>query len=106
MSDVKDAALRVCLAASGEGGMSNPTAHIAAWLVGIASATGGFPIEVTRREIQFGYNRSGVSYPGTGCHNNTIRDALQWLEHHGLIKMSHGEHRGGGHHSILLEFVK
>lgn len=103
MTSTKQAAVRLCVAVAQNHDIPSPTARIAAWLIGVAELRGGFPIEVSCRQIQLGVDQDGVKVQGTGCHNATIRESLEWLETRGLISISEGAYSGGGHNSLMIE---
>ena len=81
--------------------MTNATARIGAWLIGAAYKTGGFPIELSFRQIGNGFTRNGVTVEGTGSHATTIRQALEWLEENGHLKSTDGNAVGFGHRSRI-----
>lgn len=102
MNDVLSAAQRLCAATTTIKSMPSPAVRIAAWLIGVAQKQGGFPVQVSYRQIQAGFERDGVQVQGTGCHNATIRESLQWLSDNGLVTMQQGKHSGGGHHAVVV----
>jgi hypothetical protein len=86
--------------------MSNATVRIAGWLIGAAKATGGFPLELSFRQIAHGFEKDGVVVPGTGSRLETVRDSLKWLEEHGYLKVEQGRPSRNNHHyyHYTLEF--
>ncbi len=96
------AAVRYCIASTTLPHMPNPAARIGAWLAGVCSALKTDTIEVSYRQIQLGLSRGGFFFEGTGCHNATIRESMQWLEQEGLIATKQGEYTGGGHHAVAV----
>jgi len=77
--------------------VSNATARIGAWLIGVAEQRGGFPVELTYRQIRDGIQVDDDSIPGTGSRLETIKAAVQWLEDHGVLETSIGGPSGFGH---------
>lgn len=94
-------AVRFCKAVSTHPQMSNATARIGAWLIGAAAATGGFPLELTLRQIQTGFTRNGRTVQGTGSRPETIRASLEWLEANGYLNSVDGRRGGFGHYSRI-----
>ena len=62
--------------------ISNATARVAMWIHGVALISGGYPVDVSYRQIQKGIKLADQSIPGTGCRVETIKEALSWLEDH------------------------
>lgn len=93
-----------CLTVSQRNDIPNPIARIGAWIVGAASLTGGFPLEVTFREIHSGFLRNGVRVEGTGCHLSTVARALVWLEECKIIRVESGKPSGFGHHARIIHW--
>lgn len=89
-ADAKAESLSLCRAVIENPDMPNPAAKIAAWVVGVASKTGGFPVEVNGRQIEFGFEANGVKFEGTNNHRETIKSALEWLEERGIIRVEEG----------------
>lgn len=89
---------RFCERVSETPEMSNATARVAAWLIGVAMKLGGFPLSLSIRQICNGFERDGMEFPGTGCRIETAKYALQWLEENGLLESTEGEKSGFGHH--------
>ena len=85
MSDTM--AARLCELTVSQPGMPNAAARVGAWIVGYAQSNGGFPVELTFRQIQ----------AATGCHNDTIRNSVEWLVNAGLFRTEDGAHSGGAH---------
>lgn len=79
-------------------------ARVGAWIIGAAEASGGFPIELTMRQIGKGYTKDGVTLVGTGSRWETITDALEWLEDNGVLRSSPGRGVGFGHQSKIYTF--
>jgi hypothetical protein len=79
--------------------MSNATARIGAWMIGAAKQVGGFPLELSLRQISEGFTVGRVTVKGTGSRLETIKAALEWLEQEGLLKIEEGGHAGFGKHS-------
>lgn len=102
---VDQAALRLCVAVAENSEMPNTTARIAAWVVGTAQKLGGFPLEVSVKEIQHGFIRGSTGVDGTGCHHNTISAALDWLQENRILQVSSGRYLSGGHSSKVITFV-
>lgn len=76
--------------------MSNATARVAAWLIGVAMKLGGFPLSLSMRQVCNGFERNGMTFPGTGCRMETVKASLQWLEENGLLESTEGEKSGFG----------
>lgn len=91
-------AARFCERVSETPEMSNATARVAAWLIGVAMKLGGFPLSLSMRQVCVGFERDGMKFPGTGCRMETVKASLQWLEDNGLLESTEGERSGFGHH--------
>jgi hypothetical protein len=92
---------KLCTVVSQTRDMSNATARIAAWMVGAANATGGFPIELSYRQVKEGFTKEGKDVPGTGSRTETIKAAFDWLEEKGYLTVIEGSAIGFGHSSRL-----
>lgn len=97
MTETVDNEKGFCAALVGNPDMPNPAAKIGAWLAGVAQLTGGFPLELTMREIEKGFEKNGVRIEGTGNHSSSIRSAMDWLEDRGIIRTEEGRQAGFGH---------
>lgn len=95
-------AARICVAVSENEDIPNPTARIAAWIVGVALRSGGFPIEVSVHEMQRGFPLGSHAVAGTGCHHNTIKAALEWLQDHELLQVAQGAYLSGGKYKHII----
>jgi hypothetical protein len=88
MSDTM--AVKLCELAVSQPDMPNAAARVGAWIVGHAHRNGGFPVELTFRQIQ----------AATGCHNDTIRNSVQWLVEAGLFTTEDGARSRGPHRAV------
>lgn len=84
--------------------MSNATARIGAWMIGAAIKTGGFPLEISMRQVTHGFKTRGpkrdrIKVEGTGSKDITVRTALNWYEERGYLTSTQGEPRGFGSHA-------
>lgn len=95
-------AARLCVAVTETEDMPNPTARIAAWIVGLAVRTGRNTIEVSVHEMQHGFFSGGARVVGTKCHHNTIKVALDWLEQRGFLKVTQGAYLSGGKYKHII----
>lgn len=86
-NDVRDAALRLCTAAT-DPALNNADIRIGAWLIGAAAATIGFPLPLTKRQIRSGFEMSGRQVAGTGSRPETIDNALDNLQAKGLLTIT------------------
>lgn len=101
--NAQQAAEHISVLAAERTDLPNTALRIAAWIAGVAIKTKGFPVDVTLRDIQIGFDRDGVLVAGTGCHHSTIGTTLDLLEAEGIIKVDHGDKPGpGGHHRKLI----
>lgn len=81
---------RLCRIVVQHPNIPNPTVKVGAWIVGRAADQGGFPVELTFRQIQ----------AATGAHNRTIREAVERLADLGLFRTQAGAHSGGAHRAV------
>lgn len=88
MSDIL--AAKLCELAVTNPDMPNAAARVGGWIIGYARQNGGFPVELTFRQIQ----------AATGSHNDTIRNSVEWLVEAGLFRTEEGAHSRGGHRAI------
>lgn len=85
--------------------MSNATVRIAAWLLGAANASGGFPLDLSYRQVRDGYNKEGVYIAGTGSRIETIKASFEWLEDRGYLTTEKGNASGFGHTTRLYRLT-
>lgn len=81
--------------------MPNATARLGAWLVGVASRLGGFPVELSFTQMRDGFETPGGRIDGTGSRTETIRASLGWLEENGLLSSTEGSPVGFGYTSRI-----
>ena len=79
--------------------ITNATVRTGVWLLGVASELGGFPVELTYRQIRDGFEINNKHIPGTGSRHETIKSTLQWLEEAKLLSHTAGSKVGFGHTS-------
>ncbi len=84
--------------------MSNATVRIGAWLIGAAKKTGGFPLELSIRQINNGFIRRGKKVEGARSRMLTIQEALRWWEDNGYISVKDGRVVTGGSHAKIISF--
>lgn len=101
MSDTLTHGSKLCHVIASTPDVTNATARIAAWMVGVADITGGFPIELSYRQVTDGFTKDGVIVAGTGSRTETIKVAFEWLEARGYLKVEEGSAIGFGHSSHL-----
>lgn len=84
------------------------TAKLGAWVIATALKTGGFPLEVSLRDIEFGfevnYMDSLIQIPPAGISRASIHKSLDWLEEAGLLKIDDGRPRQSGHPARLISW--
>ncbi len=97
MSSSAVLASNFCRLVTEQKGISNATARLCAWLIGVSDKTGGFPLELSLRQITDGFEHNGVKVIGTGSREETIRASLAWLEEHGFLQSTVGRQVGFGH---------
>lgn len=98
-------AARFCVVVEANPEITNATARIGAWLIGTAVKLGGFPVQLSLRQIQKGFSREGVTIEGTGCRMETIKASLEWLETSGYLHSEDSPAISGfGHHARLYTF--
>jgi hypothetical protein len=83
--------------------MSNATARIASWLVGVSSYAEYAPIELSLRQIENGVDLGAYHAPGTGCRYETIRASIEWLESNGFLSSEEGRTIGFGHQARVYK---
>lgn len=96
---------KLCTLVVSDDDITNPAVRIGAWIVGAAKVRGGFPLEVTVREIQDGFSHQGAKVAGTGCHHNTISQCLEWLSERGFLTVKNGRTLPGGHVSRIISVI-
>ena len=96
------ASAKLCSLVVDHDDISNPAVRIGAWIVGAAAVRGGFPLEVTVREIQEGFVHEGREVAGTGCHHQTISRCLEWLSDTKFLTVKEGRSLSGGHASRII----
>jgi hypothetical protein len=75
---------------------------LASWLLTAGHLLGGFPVEVSMRDIKEGCQRGPIHIPGWGAHYRTIGHAFESLEERGVIHWQEGSARGFGYSSKLI----
>jgi len=85
--------------------ISNATARLAVWFIGAAELTGGFPLELTLRQINEGFEKEGEFVEGTGCRRETMNYAIEWLTRNKFLEVKPGSPVGFGHSSHLYTMV-
>lgn len=100
-----DIALHFCEAVPEHRSISNATARLGAWLIGAAHRTGGFPIELSLKQMQGGFIRDGVRVDGTGCRIETLKAAILWMEKNSLLESVQGGRSGGAHNFRIYTMV-
>jgi len=75
---------------------------LATWLINAAEKQGGFPVELTMREIKEGCTIAGSELAGWGAHYRTIGSALEGLQEHGFIVIGEGRPKGFGHQAKVI----
>lgn len=106
MSNMRNVALSFCRAVAENPSINNSDARIGAWIIGAAERTGGFPMELTYRDICKGFTRNDVTVEGLGSRYETIRAALDSLEGLGLLTLEEGKDVGFGYTSKLYTMHK
>lgn len=97
MSTSRTIADKLCALTVSRPDIPNPTVRVGAWIIGFALGKGGFPVELSYRQIQ----------AATGCHNNTIRSSVEWLVDAGFFRTEPGSVRSGPHRATrFLEGAK
>ena len=96
---------RLCEQVVKDSEISNATVRISAWLVGVAALTGGFPVDLTYRQVREGYTKNGVYIAGTGSRIETIKASFEWLEKRGYLVTEEGSASGFGHTSRLYRLI-
>lgn len=81
--------------------INSTTVRTAAWLIGAAKVAGGFPLELSLRQIREGFKRDGAEVAGTGSRLETIKASLEWLEQRGYLTTKTGNAIGFGHTSCF-----
>jgi CRP-like cAMP-binding protein len=76
--------------------------RLASWLIAAADKLGGFPVDVSKRDIKEGFTRGDVTLQGWGAHYRTIGNALESLEERGYITSAEGQYVGYGHKSRII----
>lgn len=79
--------------------MSNATARFGAWLLGVAGKTGGFPVELTFRQIRDGIE--GVT-PGLGGRYETFHSSIDWYQSRGLLNVTPTDRASSGGFTTTL----
>lgn len=74
----------------------NATVKIAAWLIAVARATGGFPLTLSIKDFRDGVKCEGDLLPGTGSRPETIKLSLLWLQSRGYLHTESSLIRRGG----------
>lgn len=98
-----NAATRVCDVMARHD-MPNPAARLLGWLAGVAEITGGFPVEVSSRQIREGFTTpSGEQIAGTNNHHETVMGSLAWLEENGIVKVADGKTLRFGKQAMRIE---
>lgn len=97
--DIAQQCAKFCRVVASTPEMTNATARIGTWMFGVAAASGGFPIELTYRQIRDGVEINNKTIPGTGSRHETIRASIDWLKEHGILTYSDGDPIGFGHMS-------
>lgn len=98
MTDLENMGTRFSVAIIGKPDIPNVAVKVGLWLIGAASLAGGFPVEVSMRDIEKGFKSSDdVEIAGTGNHSSSIRTALEWLEENDFIRTEEGRDVGFGH---------
>ena len=77
--------------------MPDAAARVGAWMIGVALDTGGFPLELSTRQIKDGFVHGNLYITGTGSHLEIIKEALEWLERYGHLQSVDGGHCLDGH---------
>lgn len=95
-----------CKLIAGDSSITNAHARMGAWLIGAASMTGGFPLELTYFEIQKGFERDGVKVEGTGSRYETIRAAIDALVEAGVLTVEEGKHVAFGYNSKIFTMLE
>lgn len=85
--------------------MTNATVRIATWMFGVAAISGGFPVELTYRQIRDGIEINNKLIPGTGSRHETIKASLDWLEENGILKSDNGKPTGFGKSTRLYSMT-
>lgn len=101
MSSIDKVALSFCRLIAERPKLNNSDARIGAWIIGAAEMTGGFPIELTYRDIAKGFERNGVVVKGLGSRYETIRAAVETLEGVGALSTEEGKKVGFGYTSKI-----
>jgi hypothetical protein len=85
--------------------MTNATARIGAWLLGVSEVTGLKSIALSYRQIRDGFTHGAHTIPGTGSHIDTVKASVECLEAVGVVKTSQGSPIGFGKFSRIYNIV-
>ena len=78
------------------------TAKLGAWILSAATAAGGFPLQVSLRDIEFGFAAGDERMPPVGVSRVSINASLDWMQQNKVLHVADGEIRPSGRPARLI----